>query len=84
MENHQIDFDLGLAAWGRPKTVSILQGQCDKCGYGQRVLISTDSSDGEYGSIICVINLRKNERHNIHADLNEDAQHNRNSLLPIK
>lgn len=55
MENHEINFDLGCSNYSRTKEVSVFQGQCDKCGYGQRVIISTDSSSGEYGSVdICV------------------------------
>lgn len=54
-ENHQIDFDLGESAFSRKKTVSVFQGQCDKCGLGQQIIISSDTSDGEYGDVcICI------------------------------
>jgi hypothetical protein len=55
MESHQINLKLGESAYGRSKELSVFQGQCDKCGNSQRIIISTDTSDGEYGSLdICV------------------------------
>ena len=49
-----ISEDLGLSSCGRSKKVSVFRGSCDRCGKGGPV-ISTDSSDEEYGSIdLCI------------------------------
>lgn len=55
MENHQINLNLGDSCYGRSKQLSVYQGQCDKCGMGKSIIISIDTSDGEYASLdICV------------------------------
>lgn len=62
--NASLTFNLGTSNFGRSKELCVCQGACDYCGSGQRVIISIDTSSGEYGPAdLCVdcINEMKDE-----------------------
>jgi len=72
MCDFEINIDLGTSGCGRKKSLSVFQGCCDRCGLGQKVIISTNSSDGEYESIDVCTDCIKDLKHDFISRQKED------------
>jgi hypothetical protein len=63
MEETIVDFDFGESAYGRRLHSTILINVCDKCKK-DKLILSSDTSDGEYGPLSlckdCILEMFNN------------------------
>ena len=55
MEDDEVREILGESGHGRTKKIGVFRSTCDRCFESSRVVISTDTSNGEYGPLdLCI------------------------------